>query len=244
MLKYGPLFLGVRALGRLVLGRSRLVGEERLNSPAVYVVHHQNLNGPVMALGALNEPVRLWVLHVFFSTRHCFEQYSGYTFSKRRGGGRWWRLPAAALASAVVPSLLRSARCLPVYRGMTQLEDTFEQSLAALIRGESLLIAPDVAYADPSPEMGPIYLGFLNLEPRYYQRTGQHLRFIPLYCSRRSRQVLVGPPVSLSEGAVFQHERERLGECLREAVNALGRQAGDIVSDRAEGVSESVRSCL
>ncbi|MEI3013581.1 MAG: hypothetical protein V8T36_01790 [Ruthenibacterium lactatiformans] len=58
-------------------------GAQKAQPPAVYVVHHRNMSGPVHTLALLPDEPRPWVLHVFLDRHECFAQYYGYTFRKR-----------------------------------------------------------------------------------------------------------------------------------------------------------------
>ena len=97
-----------------------------------------------------DEP-RPWVLHVFLDRHECFAQYYGYTFRKRFG----WPAPAAWAAAGVlsltVPAVVRSFGAIPVYRSLKETRDMMEQSAQALLRGESIMLCPDVAYDSAAP---------------------------------------------------------------------------------------------
>ena len=130
----------------------------------MYVVHHRNMSGPVHTLALLPDEPRPWVLHVFLDRHECFAQYYGYTFRKRFG----WPAPAAWAAAGVlsltVPAVVRSFGAIPVYRSLKETRDMMEQSAQALLRGESIMLCPDVAYDSAAPATGEIYKGFLQLE--------------------------------------------------------------------------------
>lgn len=59
---------------------------EETPASAVFLVHHQNLFGPIHAMAFLPREVRLWVLSPFCDRKACFEQYYGYTFTRVLGG--------------------------------------------------------------------------------------------------------------------------------------------------------------
>ena len=87
---YGPLARFLRAGVRPFLHRWDTSGAQKAQPPAVYVVHHRNMSGPVHTLALLPDEPRPWVLHVFLDRHECFAQYYGYTFRKRFG----WPAPA------------------------------------------------------------------------------------------------------------------------------------------------------
>ena len=133
---YGPLARFLRAGVRPFLHRWDTSGAQKAQPPAVYVVHHRNMSGPVHTLALLPDEPRPWVLHVFLDRHECFAQYYGYTFRKRFG----WPAPAAWAAAGVlsltVPAVVRSFGAIPVYRSLKETRDMMEQSAQALLRGE------------------------------------------------------------------------------------------------------------
>ena len=115
---YGPLARFLRAGVRPFLHRWDTSGAQIAQPPAVDVVHHRNMSGPVHTLALLPDEPRPWVLHVFLDRHECFAQYYGYTFRKRFG----WPAPAAWAAAGVlsltVPAVVRSFGAIPVYRSL------------------------------------------------------------------------------------------------------------------------------
>ncbi len=164
-------------------------------SPCVYVAHHQNMYGPVHTLAVLPVCAHIWALHVFTRRETCFSQFYHYTFRTRFG----WPVPAAWLAatalSLVVPAFMHTIGAVPVYRGSAAVRNTMQLSAQLLAKGESLVICPDVDYSSSSDEMGQSYTGFLMLEKYYYQRTGCHLPFVPVYCDGANQVLQLGEPV-------------------------------------------------
>ena len=196
--------------------------------PAVLLVHHQNLFGPVCAEALLPESPRLWVLGAFHSRQACYYQYRHYTFTQRFG----WPVPAAVLAagalSLAIPPLIHSVGAIPVYRGHREILDTMEQSVQALCRGEKVLICPDLDYSDGSPNVGAFYTGFFHLEKIWRQRGESPLPFVPLYCSHHTRCLIIGPSLTFPRAAPYPRERDVLAGTLRNWMNQMGHTHGDL----------------
>lgn len=193
---------------------------------AVLLVHHQNLSGPIHAMALLPFHVRLWALHVFSDRKSCFDQYYGYTFTRRFGWPRPLAFCAAGLLSLAVPGFLRWFQVIPVYRGSLKLKDTFRLSGQALAQGQPVLICPDRDYSSRDAQVGQLYEGFLQLDQPYFRATGQRLPFYPVYCSAVGRVLLVGRPV-LVEGA-GKEARHQAAAKLEAAMNDLGARYGDV----------------
>lgn len=223
------------AYGRIVRRaiRSRLkdwkvLGDTALPEPAVYIVHHQNLFGPVHAAALMPTDVRPWVLYPFCSRRDCFNQYYGYTFTKRFGWPSGLAAPAAALSSLVIPPLMHAIGAVPVYRNGRNILRTMNTSVDALTLGHSLLICPDREYADTSSRTGDLYSGFLNLERAYYRKTRHHLPFIPLYLSPSKKQLLFCKALYFEGKTSFKSERAQLAVRLSQSLNDAAQACGDL----------------
>lgn len=230
---FTPLGRMARKAVRLTLPGWSWSGPEELPAPAVFLVHHQNLAGPIRAMALLPREPRLWVLAPFCDRRSCFEQYYDHTFTRRFG---WPKAPAWAvsrLLSLLIPNLLAQFRVIPVWRGSMKLRDTLRMSTDALIQGQSILLCPDRDYASTSPEIGPLYDGFLALDRPYFRATGCHLPFIPLYCSASQKRLTAGTPLFFSGALPVQAEKAQLAQQLARAMNELGRQCGDVENGRA-----------
>lgn len=216
---YGPYARLVRRAVRLGL-RGWSAGEEAAPPEgAVFVARHQNLAGPVRAVALLDREVRVWVLSVFFSRKECFDQYYGYTFTRRFGWPRPLAFCAAGLLALAIPPLMRSLGAIPVYRGSARVRETLRQSAAALGRGESVLICPDENYTTKDGETGAIYRGFLHLE----RLAGGHVPFVPLCSARHARRFVVGPALYFPGLAPFKEEQEGVARALSAALDRMRR---------------------
>ena len=188
--------------------------EDVYSEPAVFLVQHHNMSGPIHSLGLLPDSVHVWALSSLFSCGDCFEQYYGYTFTKRYGWPRLLALPAAAAGACVVPRLMRATGAVPVYRGKREILETMEESVRLLHDGESLLICPDKDYSSQKDEIGEIYTGFLHLEKLYWRDTGRHLAFIPLCVDRQKKRITAAEPLFFAGTGRFKEEQRQMEERL------------------------------
>ncbi len=186
----------------------------------VYVVHHQNMFGPVHAVICLPQ-AHIWALWPFCETKACFEQYYGYTFTKRFG----WPKPLAALAagllSITVPPFFAAIGAVPVFRGRARLRETLRISAGLLARGESLVICPDVDYQSESAFVGETYTGFVGVAGMAKQQSGVCTAFVPVHCSKRDRKIYTGRPIYCGEG---REERRACAAQIGQALNDLAKE--------------------
>lgn len=195
-----------------------------VDEPAVYVVHHQNLKGPLISMAWFDRPVRPWVLSVFCDQSTCFRQYYEYTFTKRFGIPKMLAAIITYPLSFCVAALMKVSQAIPVYRGSKDIIKTFKQSISALACGQNLLISPDIDYTDRGTHIGELYKGFLNLEKLYYKKTGKHLAFVPLHINKSDGCILVGKPVFFNTPDNFKQEKEKAYARLKQEFLYLEKQ--------------------
>lgn len=221
---YGPYARLVRWVVRLLLRGWTAEAECPSPVPAVFVVHHQNLAGPVLAAALLPRQVRIWVLDVFFSRRACFRQYYGYTFTRRFGWPKPLAWCTAGLLALLIPPLMRSLDAIPVHRGGRRIVETLDASAAALAQGESVLVCPDRDYASADDATGALYQGFLHLERRAARAGCAPAAYVPLCCARHTRRLVAGMPLRFPGKAPFKTEQAQLAAALGAALNELNRR--------------------
>lgn len=212
---------------RAIHPRWRVLGEALPEEPVVFVVHHQNLYGPIHAIGLLPRETHMWSLYVFRDREACFDQFYNYTYRQRYG---WPKAPAYVVArvlSWVIPGVLRSLDVIPVYHDAQAIR-TIRMSLEALGEGRSLTICPDVDYSSDSSALGEVYTGFLLLGQQYQRRTGMPLRYVPTYVSKRRREIVFGAPLTIDMGLEREMALREMAGALRASMNALGVRCGDI----------------
>lgn len=187
-------------------------------SPAVILVRHSDLRGPVNAFLSLDPPPKLWVLSPFFDRKTCYTQYRCYTFAERRGKSpKRFSLKAAAAAAAVVP-LIHAIEAVPVYRGRRRIEETLDQTVKLLQKGETVIIAADKDYSNTDAPISSIYTGFFRLEHIYFDVTGEHLPFCALQF-RKDHTMAFSRPLYFTGEESFSRERKQLAKAIIEFLN-------------------------
>ncbi|MFO7264059.1 MAG: glycerol acyltransferase [Bacillota bacterium] len=229
----GRLYRFGRHLVRLMSRRYRVIPSaaihpETLQEPVVFISRHQNLFGPWKTMLWFPGRFRVWVYHVFLEPQTAFRHYVNYTFTKRFGWHQSWAKIVAWPVSYVVTAVLRSAACIPVYRGTRQIVQTFRETVRALADGYSVFIFPDIEYQDRSAQTGELYKGFLQLDKYMYRETGRHVCFVPMYVCRRQRAFFVGDPIRFRDGEDFQKEREVVYQKIRDGLDRLAGLCGEL----------------
>jgi len=192
------------------------------DSPSVFIVHHQNMSGPVHALLTLPVQAHIWVLKVFFDRKECFNQYMNYTFTKRFGMPKFLAAPLAFIISLGVPMVMHSFSAIPVNRSSRDILKTFQLSQKALINGENLIISPDVDYDDDSRSMGDIYTGFLHLEKNYFKETKKHLSFVPMSYNTKEQTLFIADAIQFDDSG-YNNQKNDIAKKIINAINEINK---------------------
>lgn len=219
MSDYGRLFKTVRGIFRWFTPRYRIRKEQELPSPSVLLCRHSNLTGPRIVMTWLPNYVRTWVFHVFMNRVTCFAHYVGYTFTQRFGYSKWKAELAAKILTPFVVRVLDSMRAIPVFRDSVQSFRTIKDTIRALLAGENVLIFPDVNYTSTDKEVRSIYEGFLYLERYYYNKTGKHLPFVPIYLDHKNREIILGEAICFADGIDFYEQKESILDRITHHIN-------------------------
>ena len=84
------------------------------------------------------------------------------------------------------------------------------------MKGESLIVYPDIDYTGNYNKPSDIYDGFLYLGELYYKKTGTLLQFVPLLIDDKTRQICAGVPVHLCD---YRKEKADAADTLKRAIN-------------------------
>lgn len=205
------------------------------NGPVVYVCNHGFLFGPVAAVFNLPSSFRPWIDNRALNVTECAKDV-GRLFGRRlRLLGHRARRKVVDRVSRWVVALLRDFNPIPVFKnGSRNVIDTIEQSVDALMSGDNLLIFPERPrkdYKDVDTErkqasrLRSFYMGFAKIGQDYYQRTGQQLRFVPVYINRKHRTMQIAPSIAYQCTADSHADRERLSMDLYTSLAQLSGQA-------------------
>ena len=94
---------------------------------------------------------------------------------------------------------MSSLKAVPVFRSHSKGVTTFKESLKYLVKGESIIVYPDVDYRGDYSSVSDIYDGFLFLSELYKKKTGETLNFVPLFIDDESRKIIKREPVLIKD---------------------------------------------
>ena len=187
------------------------------DEPVIYVCRHINMHGPFTVLKWLPFDVHPMVLNVFFTQKESYKQYTTYTFSERVGKKKGFSFKAW-ISSIFVPKMVKSLGGVPVYRNSNQSIKTFKSSMDVLMKGESVVIFPDIDYTASYDTISDIYSGFLFIGELYKKKTGKDLKFVPLYIDDENKKIEEREPIVVNN---FREEEISAKEYLIKQINKI-----------------------
>jgi hypothetical protein len=109
-----------------------------------------------------------------------------------------------------------------------QIFQTIEDSVAALLCNQRVLIFPDIDYTSNEPACGKFYSGFSRIEKLYYEKTKEHVCFIPVYISKSKRKMLLGKNFMLKGTAPGSFDLKEIVQTMQNGINELAAACNDI----------------
>lgn len=230
MNKYGILFRVCRKIKYFFARKISAPKKNEFISPCVYIGHHQNMYGPITFMTFCPVYVRMWVYNMFLDKADCYDQFYNYTFLNRYKIHPALSKIYAKILSCFIPKLLNSMHALPVYRinsqDMHNIYKTIEDSVDALINNERVVIFPDIDYTSKEPYTGRLYSGFAKIDKLYFEKTGRHVDFIPVYISKSKKKMILGEKFSVDEDN--NSSLKQIAKTMQEGLNCLAAECSDI----------------
>jgi hypothetical protein len=213
---FGPLYLLCRIAVRMTHKKQPVLGMENVGElPAIFIGRHQDLYGPVEIMAWVPLEFRIWTFYKFMSVKECYRHYVNYTYTVRKGYGKFAARILAAVTSPFVSAFMNSMGGIPVYRGQKNIIDTFKESVKALRQGQSILIMPERDYTDEGSDAGELYSGFVHIAQMYHKATGKAVSFYPIYPGMQTGKIYMEKPVAFDPSMPFRAERERIVAALK-----------------------------
>ena len=135
---------------------------------------------------------------------------------------RWlYRLSSYVITPFSV-CIFNNAHTIPVYHD-SRIMTTFHQTLDALSDNAKVIIFPECA--EPHNHIVNQFQNrFIDVARTYYNRTGKRLSFVPMYIAPRLKTARLGHAVTFDPDRPLAQERQRICDCLMEAITAMAEQ--------------------
>lgn len=134
-----PLLNSLKWVVRLFFRRRTLIGVEhvRQDAPAVFICNHLGSYHPVIMELFFPFPFRPWVTYHIITKERCGDYLESYfvqtELKLRHPFSRW----VAAIIAPLCIRIVRATGAIPVFSGAMRVQETIEQSLNAIKRGEN-----------------------------------------------------------------------------------------------------------
>ena len=206
----------------LFLWSGELAGEENLprSGPAVFIANHLDASGPIAVACSIPLRVHPWVIADMMD-KDLAPLWLQADFTERQLHlkpplSRWL---ARALCKISVP-LFYSLGCIPVYAcDYERMRTTLEMSMDVLREKKFVLVFPEDYRLpkDPVTKMQPFQHSFARLGERYFEETGERLRFYPVTI-HASGNLVVGESVTYNPLNPVGLERRRLKNLMEDTI--------------------------
>ena len=197
-----------------------IAGAENLpEGPCIIVGNHSHMYGPIAA--ELYTPGK----HVTWCAGQMMkkEEAAAYAYqdfwSGKPRGTRWFFKLLSHLIVPLSVLIFNSAHTVPVYHD-TRLISTYRDSIEALHSGAKVVIFPE-CLREHNQIVHAFQDKFVDLARFYHKKTGEALRFVPLYLAPALKTMFYGKPVAFRPELPITEERARICAEMAEAITAI-----------------------
>lgn len=215
-----PLFLLFRAGVKLFSPKFNIVGEENLSDEGVLIIgNHSQMYGPIAS--ELYCPGR----HYTWCAGPMMElkQVPEYAFTDFWSYKPKWIQPFyRALSYIIAPlsvCLFNNAKTIAVWHD-NRVISTFRETVRLLQEGARIVIFPE----KNEQHNNIIYKfqdKFIDVARLYYRKTGNALKFVPMYLAPKLKTIYLGKPTEFDPSAPIEEERRRIKDYLMQTISEL-----------------------
>ena len=200
----------------------RLEGAEKLpEEPCIIVGNHSHMYGPIAGEFYIPGPHYIWCAGEMMNRKEVAAYAYRDFWSGKPRGTRWF---FKLLSHLIVPlSLLvfNNSHTIAVYHD-TRLISTFRESIRRLQAGCRIVIFPE-CYDEHNHIVHAFQEKFVDLARLYYKKTGQALRFVPLYVAPELKTLFFGEAIRFRPEAPIEEERDRVCNWLMDEITRIAQ---------------------
>jgi len=207
--------------------------------PVIFVCNHGEIYGPLSAVVGMPYDFRPWINGPLLSKDTAYDFVYENTMVHNK-------LPEATkiVACETVRHLgtwaLNSYNPIPVSKSsLSELKNTLNMSVDALVQGDNLLIFPENPENEPDRRyntegISAFSSGFAHIAKCYYRKTGKALTFYPIYSDKHTRTLTFGNAVKYNPNAPATEEKQRLVNEISQSMNKMMLAAKHEMKNRRE----------
>ncbi len=224
----------------------RLIFDHELpedGEPVVFVANHYNVFGPASFILSVPLLSSVWINEDVIQP----ETAAGTIFESLRNSlpflpervRRWISVRLGRLAC----NILVRFRAIPVDRhNPGKLISTMRQSVAALEKGQNIIIFPEVGIPEYSiTSVTPFFSGFATIGSVYYRKTKKKLRFCPCYIDEQHHTIRFGELVTFEpEVTSITEESTRVSDELNLRIREMALASYKSPKEKSTPVRQTI----
>lgn len=215
-----PLFLLFRAGVKLFSPKFNIVGEENLSDEGVLIIgNHSQMYGPIASELYCPGKHYTWCAGPMMELKQVPE----YAFTDFWSYKSKWIQPFyRALSYIIAPlsvCLFNNAKTIAVWHD-NRVISTFRETVRLLQEGARIVIFPE----KNEQHNNIIYKfqdKFIDVARLYYRKTGNALKFVPMYLAPKLKTIYFGKPTEFDPSAPIEDERRRIKDYLMQTISEL-----------------------
>lgn len=225
-----PLYF--RVMKSLMKGRYKkpefVFNGESFSNGGIIISNHEGTDAPMSLELYCDKPIRMWGAHEMNSGLKKLYQYQTKVYYHEK---KHWNIHLARLfcliASPLTNLFYRGLNLISTYKDGRFLI-TIRESIAAIEKGENIVIFPENSESGYLERLEGFYNGFVLLAERLSKK-GVDVPIYVAYFRKKDLKYLVDKPIKYSEVSVGR-TREQIAQYLLERCNKLGEQVVDSVA--------------
>ncbi len=205
---------------KLLSPKYEIIGTENLPEGGCAIIgNHCHMYGPIAAELYTPGPHDTWcaaeMMHLKEVPAYAYRDFWSH---KPRAVKPFFKLLSYLIAPLAVV-VFNNAHTIEVYHDL-RVMSTFRTSVEKLSQGHRVVIFPEHA-APHNNILCDFQENFVDMALLHYKKTGEALRFVPMYLCPALKKMLFGAPVVFDPGVALAKERERVCNALMDEITRL-----------------------
>ncbi len=205
---------------KLFSPKYEIVGAENLPEGGCAIIgNHCHMYGPIAAELYTPGPHDTWcaaeMMHLKEVPAYAYRDFWSH---KPRAVKPFFKLLSFIIAPLAYV-IFNNARTIAVYRDL-RVMSTFRESVERLNEGHRVVIFPE-HNAPRNNILCDFQQNFVDVALLHYKKTGEALRFVPMYLCPALKKMVFGSPVLFEPGVPLAQERARICEELMDEITRL-----------------------
>lgn len=214
------LYLLLLNLAKLVYKKRKLINFNS-SQVCIYVGNHCQLHSPIDFELSFPQKKKIWCISEVMNFRSA-PNYMVNELTKHKGKKvRWFYKMLSYFFCPLLTFILNNADTIPVYKD-SRISQTFNSSLNALEKGESIIIFPE-CHKKYNNIICEFEKNFVFLAKLFYKKTGKSICFIPFYNSPKLKTIIFGSPIEYNPKVNLNEQKQSICTYLMESITSLAR---------------------